>query len=660
MAGVIIVGPETQPLPFTEATYFVETKKDWEDDWEHNLDLQPLACSRHTAAQDLDILTLQPYLYGASVMEQWDTALAQRDPIDLRGWWIRVKMLGAESDHILWTGRIHSQKRGIQGDSNGKQGSQMWIALGPLQILRKIEVHHAHYAGGKEVGWVPPMNLRGGHHQLIGNRATGADLYGGTEVWNHFEYLTYLLENFVNQSNEPVWTIGGQKDLLENLQSYVPIVGGMTADQITRMLIPQHYGLDYYINETDDGFEIVVFALTNVEKSFGDYDLPVNPRRTRMDISSALDVMQCSVEESSIVKYDKLRVVGNRIKSVFSLSFDDATLEEFWTSALETSYKAGTGTGGDDGRDHDIARTADRFRHVYRSFRAVDSWDWNLGDAAPILDLEGQFETGGADTQDIDRFTLPFLVLREGFDYTQDPPVDNNPSDMEPNFLPPLVIVQHSASARYVPVDRLGVLASGYGQDIGGMGVSILDNEWGVQLHSIQGHALALNHWSGANATEFDPDDRGEDYDTLFVTLCAETDQRLEIGVDLPSALQAGDGSIKTIHVNDAEFWWLAATTVVDVNADGTPLRSPDNGVELRNDSDILARTMAGAMARYLQERIHAACKFRKLLPVQKLLGTILETIEEKGDKQNIAAPITSVSWDFAERSTSVKTGHAQ
>lgn len=657
--GTLIIGGEQTALPFAEMGAVLQRRKQWSGEWEIDIDLEPDRLDLHTGSQGTSKLTFLRR-YGQVKPEYEAAQFSERKPLDIGWHWVRLVLLGEEGEFPVWVGRVENDDRDLKGASLVRTGDQLWNAYGPDSLLRKTEVYQSYWnrSGTRiEVDWHPAFNLRDESEYLTGNRSNskvdGSYLFGGTDTWSNFDALEYLIARHLTVSGQPVWTLGGQVDILKNLQLRIPLSVGFNLEQAIGALIDPKYGVDWKIVLTAQGFEISVFALTNVTQSFGVYSLPKNPNEVRIRASDSVD-LRCQVEISRANLYDRLRVVGARIKSTCSFALHGSDFRSLWTSALETQYKAGAGGSA---QENDGYRADDRFRDVYQAFAATAAWDWQGGEANPRMLLDGSIDISTpASYQTAVRRTLRQLCLREGFNYTQNPPVNNNVSGVEADFLPPLAIVYDADKDRYCPVDKLSALDPTYP----GVAVGILENDWGIRLRSPHNHMFARNHWSGAAASQIDPSIGGFDYESLKFTITIETDHRIALGLDLPEALRSGSGLTKVIEVPGAEYWWLAPYAILGVASDGLPEFAPASGMVLRDDTHVLAAIMAGAVARYLDERARASIDVMQLGPWHDLLGQILTTVEDQGDIQHIGAPITSLSMHFrGKRRMTIQTGHA-
>jgi len=650
--GTTIIGPESSEIPFPVAPPRIEIKHDWSDEWRIEPELELVRCVAAASGEDLGVCELRRR-YGA-VKGPQDDDFYIRKSWKLLGYWVRISVLGTEGYQTIWVGQISTESREIHGTDSSESGIQTWVAYEPLQILRKTRIAESYWLESgqeKTIAWIPPMNSRDAQGTLIGNRSAaksnGTYLYGGSDIWTRYDALEYIVKRFLDRSSAggPTWTIGGQADLLKDLTDMINFGSTQTVAEALRRLIPVRLGMDYTIVPTEDGFEISIYALTSDEWSFGGATLPRNPNTVRIRSGQHPDLVRAEVVRTIDHQYDRIRVLGRRIVMCCTLRADDGSLVPKWTSSLETAYKDGTGSDTDSAAKQDKVRQQDRFRPVYQLFGAPANWDHQGGAAAPVIDAEGNINWGSVSNyQNQVRETLSWIPLREGLDYSTDPPTDQNPSGYTPDLLPPAAwLYDPEGSGRYVLAEEVGV------------SVSALRSDLGVFLQAQPNHLLAKGHWTGARKTTTQPK---YDYDKLVVTLAFETDQRQMFSYELPGG---GDGSTMDIEVPDAELWLLAPNTVVGVASDGTLKTSGSNGRVLRDDGQRMMMVMAGALARYYVQRARARIVLKGLWPMSELIGQILTVVEEGNDSTTIHAPITSVEWIIGDsQQTVIKTGFAQ
>ncbi len=693
--GTTVIGPTAASFPVKVTPPIIELKYGWNSDWLVWPELILDRCSLSASAHDLS--SAQFHLPYGSTKYPWESGRSTRGPVDLTGYWVRVRLVGPQGWQTIWMGQISGQAQDVHGSAGTPSGVQVWTAYGPEQILRKIAVSRSHWSVGgveKNLGWLPAMNDRDGRSTFVGNRSAAkigdppkfTYTYGGTSVWTHEDYLDYLLSRFVDDraQNGPRWWFGGQTDLLAEMSETIRFGREETVASILGKLISPSLGIDYRVvshdgnpNDSADygGFEIHVHALVAEEYSFAGATLPRNPNLVRVYSSQTVDNLHTRIVRSTEQSYGRIRLVGERIVVCCSLWGDDAPgipnlggpLHAKWDFMVETAYKAGTGEAGDSAEDHDDARQQPEYETVYARFGAPGDppWNFNWGSAAPLLTTAGELEPFNpatnetiaattADYQTTVRETLTWLPMHEGVDYSVDPPVDSNPAGYEAELLRLMAWVYDREKKKYIPVEAAGI------------SLSVPRFDWGIVLTASPAHLLAYNFWAGANPTNTDPK---YDYNQCVCTIAFRSDQRFEVVYQVGPALNPPhiEGEL-VIPVPGAEFWYLAPLTALSLpDADAHPfevdrLSGPSPRV-LRTDAARMAAIMAGAIARYHAERARAEVQIASLVPWGGLLGQILSVIEESGTTQTIQAVITEVSWEAGEDSapsTTIRTGYAR
>lgn len=673
----IIDTGETPPLDL--GYVFVQWRAKWTDSWSSEPELRFMGGSHLAAGDGLSTCRIERR-YGTT-KQPWETAMTSRLPWSLFGLWIRVGLFFGGASYELFVGRITNQAADLldigdpKDSSREVSGIQTWVAHGPLRILQKIHVSRSFWLQSddeKELGWIPDLNARDERRTLIGNRSAtksgGTYLFGGTDEWSHFDAVEYILKRFVEQATGPKWRIGGATDALSTLKEHIEFGSTQTVAEILSLFIPNRLGLDYliqpYTSDSESGFEIYVYALTAQDWGFNGAVLPKNPFEVRMEGPLPFFIDRVQVTFSGDQQYSKIRVLGSRAITCCSLRVaqPDETLEKKWSDELEQAYKDGTGSDADDATLHDAARLRDKSRPVYQQFGAPQFWSFNNGTAAPKLDLSGDISKDDdgnnevADFQTDVRRTLNWLPLREGFDYSVDPAIDNNLATYQPDLLPPAAwlfgeFVHQGIHQKYILAEE------------GDIGVSVSGSDWGVFLQASPNHDLAKGTWTGARPSNHFP---FWDWRKLVVTIAIEMDQRLLVGFDVPPLPGFdSDGSYIDIEVPDAEFWYLAPDTVVGINDDGTLKTSPTDGVVLRNDADRLAIVAAGALARYVNTRQRTVISMRGIHPWADLVGRILTVVHSGDEVVSIQSAITSIEWVSGggggdDWRTIIRTGFAQ
>jgi len=645
--GVTIVGSTGAEIPFAISTPMVYLKSTLNGTWYHENEMEFLSGSEQAAGNGLGYIEIARK-YGR-VKESYQTSFADRASWNLVGWWVQVRFVNNENGTVTtaWSGQIVDEVRDIYGDDNVLSGAQTWVAYAPSYLLEKYTMSACHwYELGvvKKLGWIPAMNERDERNRVVGNRSTGkvdgTYIYGGSSTWSNYDYAEYVLSRFTVGN----WYLSGQADLLKNIYDSIAWEETQTVFEVLRRLIPRDMGVDFHVILTDwGGFIVQVYALTAETFGFAGAIMPRNPNTVNVELSGTIsETVRATVVRSRVKQYSSIRVLGARIVVCCSLSVPGETLEAKWGAAIEAEYLAGTGTPSDSANKHDDARRRNYYDSVFQRFGAVSTW----GRPAPALWNDGNPSGGLAQYQRTVRETLTWLPLREGFDYSSNPATNNNPSDLEAEFMLPMAWLYDEDTERYVPTWKKGIT------------VYVPENDWGIFLECPINHVLGLNRWSGAEASNTDATDNtvAYDYDNLFCTIAVQTDQRLELVYDMSSSWGT-DGTQLDVYVPDAEFWYLAPDTIVGVDADGELEKSGTFGRVLRNDTSRIGLVMAGAIARYFMERGRAEIVVNRLVPWSNLVGQILAVVQDQGSTQAVQAPITSVEWSGGN--TIIRTGFA-
>jgi len=592
--------------------------------------------------------------YGKVMLPFQGDFVQSSDQLGLVGKWASLLLLGpGGSTSVLVHAKVTTESKTVHGHSatTGPTGVQQWTAFGPFQLLLKSTVSGSFWvqSGGATAieNDIPrTFNLKDDLGMIVGNRSSaevgGTYVFGGDSVWTRRQALDYVLTRYSGSAfGGADWTVSGDTALLDVAADVIEVGSGDSVGSVARSIIAPQFGLDFHIVRAAATFEIRVFSLAANGSSYLGVELPKNSRRITLAAGDRVEFVRTLVERTTDQRYSKLTVRGARIIACFSLRADNGTLVKKWSSSAETTYKAGTGTAADQPGDHDEARTSPGVDNVFSLFGAPDTFTLAGAAAAIGIDDDGAISTHYALHQNTRRSTLSFIPLRENIDYTEATPVDGSPGDHQPDFLRPLIWIKDE-SGRYRRVEYLGV------------GASVTSTDWGFRISSNPAHALAKNHWSGANGTEHLPE---FDWETLVATVAVELDTRLA----LTQTRDDGDGTSMEIDAPGAELWVLAPGTVIGTRASDRALVKRLGVAELRNDRDSLAPIMAAAMARYFEERSRANVAIKGLHPWSPLLGDMLSAIQQGGLNTSIGSPITSVVYVGGKNpETIVRAGYAR
>lgn len=679
-----------------QASWLIEIRKKWSDAWKVAGGLIPLRCERHALSVGPAYAQLLGR-YGPSMKQTYESRMGTWNAPDfdlIRGTWVKISLLAAGGGRkVIFVGRVEREDAAPQGDMHGAQGDKIYGCYGP-ELLLETDIYQSAWdrdGTTQLLDRMPDFNQRDQAKDFLrdrkrglGNKATRRDadsaLFGGTGLFNHYEALEELLKRWVQVSGGPKWRIGGATEYLKTLTADIRRGDVETAGDLMRRIIDPRWGLDAFIRYyrttvagggTEDGFEIIVYALLGESTAFGGFDYPLNANRVSVSASHDVNLIGSQIERDGAQLYDRIVVAGAPSISVFTLNASasgglDEQLYGKWAAADENRYKDPLLDRPSASKaERDAARQSDEYRNVFQLFGASDAaFSWNNMSAVPYIDGNGNFVAGekypvGRDYQRAVRNTLSWIPLREGWDYSGATP--SGPASDDPKWRPPFALVKARAKLDsgatkdvYVFVDQLNAVMP----NTPPASVEPLEHDWGVRLRSTPNHVFARGQGMPAGKSQFEADTDGVDWHSLIVTIAAQTDHRLVLVQDLPTALQSGLGRVKVIDAPELQFWFLAPRTVWGHDANGALLRGPGTGTVLRNDRDNGARIMAGAIARYLRERVRATLLYKELNTWDVFLGSILET-RENGVPLDIGSPISSVQWDFGERTTRVMTGGA-
>jgi hypothetical protein len=672
---VTIIGPSATIGPRIEASALVYLKALWSDNWSLIHDVEPVNADDRCGSMGIGECTLE-YKTG-HVKGEGETEFADRELESLRGWWVKLVLAGDQGLQMCWQGQIESEVRQVYGSGPGATFTQRWVAASAARLMQRRSVATSWWdvdGAAVEQGWLPSVNLQGRSRPVSGNRngskVDGTYLFGRDvandefDLWTTYDFLEYLMARFMTTTGGPTWTIGGETDVLKERTPYLALAAATNVFDVIRRLVTPRDGLDFALIPTTDGWELRVFTLTAYGSTYAGVELPANANVVRIEQGTDITIADCRIEQSTSQRYDRIRVIGERAKVVTTL-YPPVPM---WSTALETAYKNAAGAG-DTVADKDAFRAEDGMRTVYQHFGAGKDYDPATDHAAPSFTNDGTLDSDATSGQRVIRATLPRLLLRQGWDYTTDPPTAPsymNSEQTEADFLQPFALVYFEAggltgAGRYIVCDKLQQVAQVLGLLAPDIGVRVMDNEWGLELNANPNHVLAKNHWSpSASEAGFRPQsDGGFDWEDILMTIAFEGNHRLGMVYDVPEALKLGDGSEITVYIQGAEYWYLAPDTIVGVAEDGDWKQSPRNGVVLRNDIDKIAAAMAGAIDRYTRDRIRARVSYRRMEAWGQLIGHILQVIDD--DQTGfVGTPLTAVSWDFRARTTDIRAGYAE
>ena len=665
------------------------TKATWAAAWTLRPTLTPVSAVM-SAQPEMSLIQVAQH-YG-KIAREGTNAFAAEAPLNLSGQYLKV---GTADGAICCVGVIPQSGYDLSGNmAADPTGVQHITAYGLEYLLGRAPIRWAHVQQGSdywEIGRLPTFNVQhrdGG--TVLGNRIAaqhGGKWYfaaeAGASIWSAKDILNYLLA--WHAPGGPAWALGGQ---IDDLANYVEVVSleGLTVRQALDKIIDRRRGYSWCV--TTDGAAaspatIQVFSILDANVSVAGFTFTANPAVQSFTLDAEDNVGAVQVRDDRTAVCDTVRVQGARVKSCFTVSFADGTLEPGWASADESDYAGGAvGAGGYAGLTlsekeiaSDQARGAVGLCRVYSYFRLPKAWDWTAGDGAGgdagivnpvILEDTGEIDAeDGVDYATFDNAIQPWLPLREGADYSTAGFPTVLPDDAEPRFLRPFAILQNRAG-KYVFAHKLN------DPHYPDFQFTPATRELAFSVLARPPHILGLGHfrediWSSdAEPTQWEP---GYDYETLLATICVEADNHVEIIAQPGTPLGLEYAREALIRVPDAELWLAFAGTVVDLAEDGTLKRvavDADSGgryAVLRDDRARLQVIAALAQVWYCNPRMSLSVTWRRLLAPAAGdggvdVGYLVETVTG-GTSQSftVNSVVTKMAWDFVKGETRLDTG---
>lgn len=691
---ITIAGPASSFVDVS-AIPIAYLKRRFEDEWEFRPELAVERFSHHSAASDLDTCELR-YRYGEK-RESWESAFAARGTLDLDGYYVLITLVGPQGEVPQWAGLISTETRDVKNTAGTPAGAQPWTAYGPYQILRKLDFSQQRWkidGQAQLIAFSQPFNRRDDFRRIKGNRSTerlfnGAHAFSGAdgEVWTRREMAEYVVLGLVDRSRleGPEWTLSGQLDALDEMTDPVELGVVNNAADALRAIIPVARGVDFEVlpvfKEVREqgvkrvkltGFDVHVFALSDVPWSFGSVTMPGNPTVHDVRLDQTAGESRTRVVRTADHRYRVLRVVGKRIIVCCTLAgplVETPWIDPFidgWTPELEAEYRDPNPGGADLGATtNDEIRRAERFRAVYQDFAAPADWDFNEGSAEIVVFSDGSATSrakylqslqkealaAGRDLAEVTvasreqrdvRRTLNWLPLFDGVVYSVNPPDETNKPE-HPEFMKPQAWVfdelldQITGLPAWERIDRPA-------RDP--CDISVKQNDWGLHLDCEPNHVMGRNTFdSGFGSVKSTNTRPSHDWQFMVMTLAYESSQRF--GYEFFDAGAVPEDGAHEEEI-DAELWWIAPGTVTD--ADGGELGGigffarPD-GLVLRDDHADVEQAMAGLILRYTISRNRASIELKGLWPLADLVGDVLRLIEPAGDLAELVGPVTGVQF---------------
>lgn len=655
------------------AVAWVNAKRSPADSWQYVPYLYPLQCV-DAAAPDIGHADLA-YEFG-TIKREDSTQKFPFAPYNLGDYWIQIVMQRAgEGPQVAWTGIVTDDEPTFDRP-DVSAGSQRIRAYQASHLLDRSVMSSARVQSGtayQTIQWIPAFNARSRiGFSLDGNRSEqlgpdGVYVFSKDgEVWTCLDVVRYLCQYHAPAGLQI--QLVGQADLLSSIKE-VWQFEGVTLWQALNQLIDRRRGVGFYPIAGDGNLFLWVFSLTERDIQIGSHVLPANPMQTFFRLPDSRPythfVEDLALRRTTSNYYDRIIVRGARARVTGTFSFEDGNLVKGWSGDLEDEYVTAKGS---DGEENDRFRQSDRFRSVFTTFIVPPNWDGKVGDGEggskqtlriqPTNDGFMETQKGEGAFYYPDKTFLRELPLLVGWDYSEEPPADLTETGVEPAFAQPLVLVRYTFTEDPT-YHRIETLSDSL-RDAVSASCYMLDKQLGVRVMASPQHAFAHSKMDSLANPEAGPSDQDVqllNYDTLILTATFESDERPH--VVLENFGPSGMGRTLTVDVPDAEFWYVAPGTVLDVDRDD-PARLKkiaDTNIFVRNDKEKLD-AIAAFLAGWYGVRRQAV-----EIPIQSIgmfvqVGALLTEIQSANLVEPIRTVVTSRLIDFAAGKTTLKTGY--
>jgi hypothetical protein len=595
----------------------VDIKTLWSDEWVTRPNVEPLNGSAAVGG----IGQFQFRVRYGQVKHPGETSITTKDYTEIGRDWIRVKISPYGDDDVIFMGRIESDLRSPTGPvASAPSGVQVFTAYDGAQILNKTVISRSVIETGAST-WqnydtLLPFNMYPGGKNLIknmspNNRTSGGithrtfiePVLSGSGYWTVANAIKYLISEFVGGSGDdevdPLWQVTIPSGQLTDIIEPVAMPAKASVLELINQLIGRRFGWVWCVLPTTNGFNFKLSTVTASAVTFEGVSVPANP--DVLTVSTSDPNVTMTIERSQVQQVGKIRVIGKPMVVVRSFQYEDDVSDTM-----------------------NIIDTQENSRVVSKNFIAyiLNNALWN-GDLLPTVNDDGTIDTTTLGPVPVmDPGTMTQIPVKAGHDYNGDGPPDDL---LESDFQPPILI--------YKDVDN----KYRYFTDFTAASMYTLPTDIGIQIR------------------DYPDSDSTADF-KWYMTVAFEAAQRIQCLYEVAGAT-ASDGEM-VIEVEDAELWYLAKDMIYGYLDDLSDIAKLTDGVEIRNDRDKLYRVMAGAIARYVNARAKARMTFKGLWTYQTSLGKILGAASDATDIATIAAPITSVQWQFeGDYMTTVSTG---
>ncbi len=528
-------------------------------------------------------------------------------------------------------------------------GRQSWTCYDLSWILQNILITYSVVAKAGSQGFEcvqRPLDFNAPTPKAendAGNATQTTVYYGGTHVqenihvfssdvasastvpWSTLSLVDYLLTVFTGQSSYTVGELCTRIPFRLMNRMYFPLpdwdrpyaaTEGRTIKEVLDSVLDRRrllgYGLEVDESVTPHRVNLIPFSYTAsqiwIDPQANAY-IPANISLKSIVADAALDVEAFSVQSGIARRYEKIIIQGHPIVCCGTFSTYPGHLADHWTAGEKTAYRtAASGATGYSGWDdwkkqeaNDLYRQRDALKRVYSWFGLPRTWN---GDCAapsqtiyPLFPPADQYQPGPplATKPDFSPWHWPSLRFLPHLPLLD---TDTVPDSNRPEYRKMLVFMQFEfdgSTTRYVPLDRLGVIAKTEvlkdGVEPFSASISVQQEAPGfiLNISGAKQHVIAKGQWTAIDASE-DTADAMLDYrDTLAVTAAVESAYRATVWYPDDGTTEMDDTvDFRNVLVvdytggrrgkNRGRVWWIAPGTVTDIDAAGAWVREGATG----------------------------------------------------------------------------------
>jgi hypothetical protein len=679
--------PEATPDLQSRRRLLVQLRRLWtdpwglSDKWDRLLQryLQPLSASLSAAPT----VGKASFLYHYGSIKREDRSLfdgyARRN---LRNLFVRIGAMRSDADPdvnntVLWTGVIlQESNRPIGTDvsvTGIAAGDLVLSALGIEGLLEQVTISSAWCSNGSGqpilINWAPAFNDRYSRGEsALGNRSRSKVTINDREVycfaddgelWTARDAAEYLLA--IAQPRGVSFELGGAAEALEAFVPPALAQEGRSVWQLLDQLVDRRRGVGLAVDPAipDTGtVTLAVYTCFETPLQIDGRTIPANDQRMIFLMQDRKDLEDVELSADTLTRYGKVTIAGERLRTCFSVSFRDGTLDAGWSAEEEAAYKSPPGV---ETADQDRERATDKYRHVFGAFVIPASWNWwasngeergARANANPAVYPDGSLMIKSqAPIRNWGHRLVDELPIRIA-----------DPSSGRGEYMPPLAVGYDELRESWVQLDRHNVPGLPTGN------VRMLDEAFGVELNFSPNQCLGLHHWDGTTITSSLTPSTGNSFDwqRMILTVCAQTDQRVQATADI-------DGGVSDLELRitipGVHLWYVCPNAVVQV-AGGKLVRwrelhpAPAGGGDWRLDvvrDDTAVLRAAVELARQWYGRDRAVVSFVVNDLVRGMgIGTYLETVSDAAQSQPAASVITQKMYDFAAYRTQIQTSWSE